>query len=97
MRLTVHRPLSHEIVRRARDAGLAGAVVLRGIEGYGAGSLIHTSRLPALSENLPIVIIIVDRERRIREFLPQLDELMHDGLVTLDRVEAIRYSRGRPR
>jgi len=65
--------------------------VLRGIEGYGATSRIHTTRLLSLAENLPIVIVIVDQEERIRDFLPQLDELVREGLVILDPVEVIRY------
>ena len=86
-----HRPLYHEIVRRARDAGLAGASVLRGVEGYGASSLIHTTRILSLSEDLPVVIVIIDREEKLRAFLPQLDELIGEGLVTLDQVEVVRY------
>ncbi|MGA5299552.1 DUF190 domain-containing protein [Nucisporomicrobium flavum] len=86
-----HRPLYHEIVHRAHAAGLAGASVLRGIEGYGASSRIHTTRLLSLSEDLPVAVIIVDREDRIRAFLPQLDELVGEGLVILDPVEVIRY------
>jgi PII-like signaling protein len=87
-----HRPLYHEIVHRAHKAGLAGASVLRGVEGYGASSRIHTTRLLSLSEDLPIAIIIVDREDRIRDFLPQLDELVTEGLVIVDPVEVIRYA-----
>jgi uncharacterized protein len=86
-----HRPLYHEIVRRAHDAGLAGASVLRGIEGYGASSRIHTTRLLSLSEDLPVAVLIVDTEERIRAFLPQLDELVTEGLVIIDPVEVIRY------
>jgi PII-like signaling protein len=86
-----HKPLYHEIVSRAHHAGLAGASVLRGIEGYGAGSRIHTSRLLSLTEDLPLAVIIVDQEDRIRGFLPQLDELVTEGLVILDPVEVIRY------
>jgi len=86
-----HKPLYHEIVSRAHRAGLAGASVLRGIEGYGAGSRIHTSRLLSLTEDLPLAVIIVDQEDRIRAFLPQLDELVTEGLVILDPVEVIRY------
>lgn len=86
-----HRPLYTEIVHRAHQAGLAGASVLRGIEGYGASSRIHTNRLLSLSEDLPTAIVIVDSEERIRGFLPQLDELVHEGLVIIDPVEVIRY------
>ncbi|MGH3451339.1 MAG: DUF190 domain-containing protein [Haloechinothrix sp.] len=86
-----HKPLYHEIVRRAHDAGLAGASVFRGSEGYGASTLIHTTRLLSLSEDLPLAVVIIDDEQRIREFLPQLDELVEEGLVILDEVEVIRY------
>jgi PII-like signaling protein len=91
-----HRPLYTEIVHRAHAAGLAGASVLRGVEGYGASSRIHTTRLLSLSEDLPIVVVIVDAEERIRAFLSQLDELVVEGLVILDPVEVVRYvGRGR--
>ena len=91
-----HKPLYHEIVTRARTAGLAGATVLRGCEGYGASSLIHTTRLLSLTEDLPIVVIIVDTEEKIRAFLPQLDELVSEGMVILDEVDVLRYQ-GKPR
>jgi PII-like signaling protein len=91
-----HRPVYSEIVHRAHQAGLAGASVFRGIEGFGAGARIHTSRLLSLSEDLPAVVIIVDEEEKIRAFLPQLDELVTEGLVILDSVEVVRYV-GRPR
>ncbi|MBK3577864.1 DUF190 domain-containing protein [Streptomyces sp. MBT65] len=86
-----HKPLYSEIVHRAHKAGLAGASVFRGIEGFGASSLIHTSRLLSLSEDLPVAIVIVDTEERVRAFLPQLDELVTEGLVILDDCEVIRY------
>lgn len=104
MRLTIflgetdhwhHRPVFTEIVHRAHAAGLAGASVFRGIEGYGASSHIHTTRILSLSEDLPVVIVIVDAEERLRAFLPQLDELITEGLVTLDPVEVVKYV-GRP-
>jgi hypothetical protein len=87
-----HRPLFSEIVHRAHAAGLAGATVLRGIESFGASSrMIHTTRLLSLSEDLPVVVLIVDTDERIRSFLPQLDELVGEGLVIIDEVEVIRY------
>ena len=86
-----HHPLYTEIVHRAHAAGLAGASVLRGIEGFGASSRIHTNRLLSLSEDLPIVVVMVDAEERIRGFLPQLDELVSEGMVMVDPVEVIRY------
>lgn len=86
-----HKPMYDEIVRRARDAGLAGATVLRGVEGYGASSLIHTTRILSLSEDLPVVVVIVDEPSRLRAFLPGLDDLALEGLVTLDPVEVVRY------
>ena len=86
-----HRPLYSEIVHRAHSAGLAGASVFRGIEGFGASSLIHTSRLLSMSEDLPVAVVIVDTEDRVRAFLPQLDELVGEGLVILDDCEVIRY------
>jgi PII-like signaling protein len=87
-----HKPLYAEIVHRAHTAGLAGASVFRGIEGFGASSLIHTSRLLSLSEDLPVAIVIVDTEERVRAFLPQLDELVTEGLVILDECQVIRYA-----
>ncbi|MBJ7901778.1 DUF190 domain-containing protein [Streptomyces sp. NPDC004549] len=86
-----HKPLYSEIVHRAHAAGLAGASVFRGIEGFGATSLIHTARLLSLNEDLPVAIVIVDTEDRVRAFLPQLDELVSSGLVILDDCEVIRY------
>ena len=86
-----HKPLYSEIVHRAHAAGLAGASVFRGIEGFGATSLIHTSRLLSLSEDLPVAVVIVDTEERVRAFLPALDELVTEGLVILDDCEVIRY------
>jgi hypothetical protein len=104
MRLTIfvgesdqwrHHPVYTEIVHRAHAAGLAGASVMRGIEGFGASSHIHTTRILSLSEDLPVAIVIVDTAERIEAFLPQLDELIKEGLVILDPVNVIKYV-GRP-
>ena len=84
------RPVYTELVHRAHAAGLAGATVLRGIEGYGASSRIHTARLLSLSEALPVLVILVDGAERIRSFLPQVTELVGEGLITVDGVEVIR-------
>ncbi|GGP57995.1 DUF190 domain-containing protein [Streptomyces sp. L500] len=89
-----HRPLYSEIVHRAHAAGLAGASVFRGVEGFGASSVVHTSRLLSLSEDLPVAVVIVDTEERVRAFVAELAELVTEGLVTLDRVEVVSY-RGR--
>jgi uncharacterized protein len=86
-----HKPLYTEIVHRAQQAGLAGASVFRGIEGFGASSLLHTQRLLSLSEDLPIAVIIVDTGERIRAFLPQIEELVSEGLVILDEVEVAHH------
>lgn len=85
-----HTPVYHEIVRRAHDAGLAGATVMRGCEGYGASAVVHTSRILSLAENLPVVVLIVDAEERIRGFLPELDGLVREGMAVLDEVEVVR-------
>lgn len=85
------RPLYTEIVHRAHQAGLAGATVLHGVEGFGAASLIHTARLLSLSDDLPVVILIVDTHDRIGAFLPQLEELVTGGLVILDDCQVVRY------
>jgi uncharacterized protein len=86
-----HKPLYTEIVHRAHARGLAGASVFRGIEGYGASSHIHTSRILSLSEDLPLAIVIVDAEEKIVDFLLELDDLIDEGLVILDQVEVYRY------
>lgn len=86
-----YKPLYTEIVHRAHAAGLAGASVFRGLEGYGASNHIHTSRILSRSEDLPLVVVIVDAEEPVRVFLAQLDELITEGLVVLDEVEVARY------
>lgn len=88
------KPLYRAIVERARAEGIAGATVLRGIEGYGAGSHIHSTSILHLSGQLPVVIEIIDRAERIDALLPLLDEMVKEGLVTLENVRVISY-RGR--
>jgi PII-like signaling protein len=85
------KPLYQAIVERVREEGLAGATVLRGIEGFGADSRLHTARILRLSEDLPIVIEIVDSAEQIDRILPLLDEMVGEGMVTLERVEVIAY------
>lgn len=89
-----HHPVYTEIVHRAHRAGLAGASVFRGIEGFGASQHIHTTRLLSLSEDLPVAVVIVDREDRIRAFLPEVAELVSGGLVLLEQVEVVAYAGG---
>lgn len=85
------QPLFEAIVRKVRETGGAGATVLRGIEGFGAHSRIHTARILRLSEDLPIVIEVVDTAERIDALLPLLDEMIEDGLVTIETVRILRY------
>jgi PII-like signaling protein len=84
-----HRPVYTEIVHRAHAAGLAGASVFRGIEGFGGSSHIHTSRILSLAEDLPCSIVVVDTDEKIRAFLPELQELVTEGLVMVDPVEVV--------
>lgn len=85
------RPLYEAIVRVAREQGLAGATVLRGMEGFGANSRIHTVKVLRLSEDLPIVVEIVDQPERIARFLPVLDKMVPEGMVTLEKVNVLIY------
>ena len=86
-----HKPLYEEIVIKARDAGLAGATVLRGPMGYGHNGTVHTAKILDLSAKLPLVIEIVDSEDKIRAFLAELDDMRDLGLVTLEKVEVVHY------
>lgn len=88
------RPLYQAIVEHLRERGLAGATVLKGVEGFGAKAHLHTTRILRLSEDLPVLIEAVDQEDRIRAVLPELDEMVNDGLITLEKVEVIAYRAG---
>jgi PII-like signaling protein len=85
------RPLYEVIVEAARKRGMAGATVLRGMMGFGANSRMHTAKILRLSEDLPIIVEIVDKPERIAEFLPELDKMIDEGLVTLEKVNVIVY------
>jgi len=91
------KPLHEAIVLAAREAGLAGATVIRGVEGFGAHSRVHTAKVLRLSEDLPLLIEIVDQEERIRAFLPTCDQMIGEGLITLEKVEVLKYSPGEKR
>lgn len=86
-----HKPLYEAIVLKARELGLAGATVLRGPMGFGANSRLHTAKILRLSEDLPLIIEIVDSEAKINLLLPALDEMLTDGLVTLEDVRVLKY------
>ncbi|MET0764369.1 MAG: DUF190 domain-containing protein [Blastococcus sp.] len=88
-----HRPLYTEIVHRAHAAGLAGASVFRGVEGYGASSRVHTTRILSLAEDLPVSVVIVDTAERIQAFLTQLEEIVADGLVLVEDVQVVHHAR----
>ena len=79
------------LAHRAHARGLAGATVLRGCEGFGASSRIHTTRILSLTEDLPVVILIVDTPDKVRSFLPEAEEMVTEGLIILDEVEVVRY------
>ena len=89
-------PLYEWIVRQARETGLAGATVLRGLEGYGAHSRLHKAKILRLSSDLPLVVEIVDTEEKIQSFLPVIDDAVGEGLATVERVEVHFYRSGRP-
>jgi PII-like signaling protein len=91
---TEGRPLYEAIVQEARHRGLAGATVLRGFYGFGAASRIHTSKVLRLSEDLPVIVEIVDTEDKIEQFLPALDKMIGEGLVTLEKVRILAYRHG---
>lgn len=86
-----HHSLTSEILHRAHAAGLAGGSVFRGVAGFGASGLVHTTHVLSLSDDLPMAVVIVDTPERIAAFLPQLDEIVEEGLVIVDDVQVVRY------
>jgi PII-like signaling protein len=91
------RPLADALVERLRQDGFAGATVLRGLAGFGARSVVHTTHLLELSQDLPLIIEVVDTEEHVKQLEPILDEMVADGLVTLEKVRVLRYKPGAPR
>ncbi|HLK92183.1 MAG TPA: DUF190 domain-containing protein [Polyangia bacterium] len=87
-----HRPLADALVERLRREGFAGATVLHGLAGFGARSVLHTANILRLSEDLPVVIEIVDSEEQVERLKPILDEMIGEGLVTLEKVHVLRYA-----
>ena len=85
------KPLYEQIVLKARELNLAGATVLRGVMGFGADSRMHTAKILRLSEDLPIIIEIVDTEENLQKLQPFLDETVEEGLITLEKVKVIKY------
>jgi len=89
-----HQPLSVALLERLRRDGFAGASVFHGIAGFGARSVLHTSQLLRLSEDLPVVIEVVDTDEKIQELIPILDEMVDEGLVTMEKVRVLKYAGG---
>lgn len=90
------QPLYTAIVERARAEGLSGATVFKGVEGFGGHSVVHAARVFDLSTDLPVLIEIVDSESKIERFVPILDEMVGEGLITMENVQVIRYKSGSP-
>lgn len=91
-----HLPLYEAIVLKAREMHLAGTTVLRGAVGFGHSSRIHTSKILRLSQDLPVVVEIVDTQEKIEAFLPELDRMMTSGLVTMEKVQVLQYGKPSP-
>lgn len=89
------RPLYEAIVEEARKSGMAGATVMRGTLGFGVGSRIHTAKVLRLSEDLPMIVEIIDKPERIEAFLPTLDRMVTEGLITIEKVRVIAYRHGK--
>ncbi len=86
-----HHPLYESIVLKARENGLAGATVLRGVMGFGKHSILHTAKILRLSEDLPMIVEIVDSREKVENFLPLLDKMITDGMVTLEPIKVLQY------
>ena len=84
-------PLWEAILKRAKEEGMAGATVIRGMMGFGAHSRLHSARLLRLSEDLPLIIEIVDTEEKVRRYVEEIDDMFQDGLITIEKAEVIRY------
>lgn len=89
------KPLYEAITLKARDAGMAGVTVFRGMMGFGADSRMHTAKVLRLSEDLPIVVEIADKEDRIQTFIPVLDEMVKEGMITVEPVHILAYRHNR--
>ena len=87
------KPLYEQIVLKARELNLAGATVIHGTMGFGAGSRIHTAKIVRLSEDLPIIVELVDTEEKLESLMPFLDETVEEGLITMERVTVVKYRR----
>lgn len=92
-----HQPLATALVERLRKEGFAGATVLKGVAGFGAHSVLHTAQILRLSEDLPLVIEVVDSEEHVERLIPILDEMVGEGLVTVEKVRVLRYAPGTKR
>lgn len=89
-----HRPLADALLERLRKEGFAGATIFRGVAGFGARSVVHTAHILRLSEDLPIVIEVVDTEEHVQRLVPILDEMVSEGLVTLEKARVLKYAPG---
>ena len=89
-----HQPLETALLERLRREGLAGATVFRGVAGFGAHSVVHTTHLLERSHDLPVLLEVVDSEEHVQRLLPILDEMVHEGLVTVEKVRVLKYAAG---
>jgi PII-like signaling protein len=91
-----HQPLAIALLERLRKEGFAGATVIRGVAGFGAHSVVHTSHILRLSQDLPVLIEVVDSQERVNALLPILEEMVQEGLVTIEKVRVLRYAARSP-